>query len=160
MKTVRIFTNEMEARIACGKMEAAGFTVFMNGSREYASIVVGGAGEGRYEVQVPDDEAADAEKYFASEEVLAPELMTDSTDDFTDEQIARGALKRAIIYAMMGATFVPFLGIYISIKYAVLFAKLEKRQPSKALWLVAIAAMNVLGLFASYALLGTFKGMF
>lgn len=107
MITVRIISSRTEADMAAGLLQANGIDAVVNGTKEYASVVTG-HDLGRFEIMVTEECAEEATSILNSiepPEGLQPPPVRD----------ARESLKRAIVFALMGAILIPVIFNYVSI---------------------------------------------
>lgn len=143
MKTVYIYRNEFDARLASGKLESEGIKTLVVGAREYHSVVAGGL-EGRYEVQVADEDYDAAVTILAVTKYAA---ASDRTPGYVESDVLAPspsrALKRAVMFAVLGIVLLPVIFNYFSILHAARYARLETKAGRKTLWLSIIAALNL-----------------
>jgi hypothetical protein len=152
MKTVAVFSSGFEAHLIAGKLESDGFTVFLNGAREYVAVLAGGD-LGRYELQVPDDEVEDVTKtlaqYKKDAEKYEPVFIAVDADPNAKPVVDTPGwlLKKAVFFSVMGITPIPLVFNYYSMQNATKYARLEKSKAKKIFWLTFITLTNAISVW-------------
>lgn len=142
MKIVTVLGSKMQAEMIIGVLRANGIEAFLNGSREYASIVTG-QDIGRYEISASDDDAQAAQILISRfNDLPAVREKTAPT--------AWSLLKRAMIFALLGAIVLPIVFNVLSLINLFKFLKIAKKSPSTFVGAGAVIILNLLVIVTLY----------
>jgi len=146
MKKVARFTSQTHAHLAKEALLSRGIKSEIVGSKEYASIIVGGD-HGRYELMVDWSDETEALRIIKEFETV------DTSTSDTLPTSAGSALKKAIVMALLAAVFIPVVFNYASLKNLAQYLKLETNPTKKIIFGVLVIALQFLTVvFVYYAI--------
>lgn len=146
MKKVARFTSQTHAHLAKEALLSRGIKSEIVGSKEYASIIVGGD-HGRYELMVDWSDETEALRIIKEFETV------DTSTSDTLPTSAGSALKKAIVMALLAAVFIPVVFNYASLKSLAQYLKLETNPTKKIIFGVLVIALQFLTVvFVYYAI--------
>ena len=137
----------MEAQMIADLLKSEGLTAHVNGSKEYASIVSGND-LGRYEIMVPEDEVTQGIRIL-SEIDSGGRIPKGETLDKTPMG-AKSLLKRAVVYAFMGAVVLPIVFNVVSAHYLYKYFKSENNTLLRTIWSGIVVFINIVGFAIAY----------
>ncbi|MBL7557591.1 MAG: DUF2007 domain-containing protein [Bdellovibrionaceae bacterium] len=146
MKKVARFSSQTTAHLAKEALLNRGINSEIVGSKEYASIVVGGD-HGRYELMVDwsdETEAIRIIKEFEASDTASSEPLPVS---------AGSVLRKAIVMALLAAVFIPVVFNYASLKNLAQYLKIETNITKKIIFGTIVIALQFLTvIFLYYAI--------
>lgn len=150
MVTVRIISSRMEADMAVGLLQANGIDAVVNGTKEYASVVTG-HDLGRFEIMVTEECAQDANQILNTIDPMEGQRQPPPIRD------ARESLKRAIVFALMGAILIPVIFNYVSIVNLINYYEASPKTPKTFVTAAFVGLLNFVAvasliLFAQFIL--------
>lgn len=146
MKKVARFSSQTNAHLAKEALLNRGIQSEIVGSKEYASIVVGGD-HGRYELMVDWSDEAEALRIIKEFE----SADTSSTDPLP---VSAGTfLRKAVVMALLAAVFIPVVFNYASLKNLGQYLKFETNLTKKIIFGAIVVALQFLTVvFVYYAI--------
>lgn len=153
LKILCVFSDQMEAQFAAGKLDSQGIPSQIRGAREYVAIVAGG-GAGRYELLVDEADFAAAEKILTDVgrnlSVVSSEADTNPEPKVDPNREKGKALRRSLFFAFLAFTLLPIVFNYFSFEQAALYSRLEERPLQRGIWLAMITLLNLVTLITIY----------
>ena len=150
MKVVKIISSGLEAQMISNLLNSNDIEVFINGSKEYASIITG-SDEGRFEIKVTEENFEKAVELLKA--INTPAAKNNESNGEGDKSTSlpmstSSMLKRAVLFAVMGSFYIPVIFNLSSLYYMSRYIKEEKSSPGKFIWIFVIIALNILSVIA------------
>lgn len=146
MKKVALFSSQTTAHLAKEALLNRGIKSEIVGSKEYASIVVGGD-HGRYELMVDWSDETEALRVIKEFEAV------DTSSSDPTPASAGSFLRKAVVMALLAAVFIPIVFNYASLKNLGQYLKLETNLTKKIIFGAVVIALQFLTVvFVYYAI--------
>lgn len=143
MKKVARFTSHTTAHLAKEALLNRGIKSEIVGSKEYASIIVGGD-QGRYDLLVDWSDETETlriiKEFEASDTAISDPLPVS----------AGSLLRKAIVMALLATVVIPIVFNYASLKNLVQYLKLEPNPTKKIIFGTIVIALQFLTVVVLY----------